>query len=140
MSKIIVMLRDPGGAILAEYTSLNLEDLGDAAGLLWGLYAVEGVEPEGVGVRLQLSTGRDVADWEYSAIYDSYETQAIAAATDVSSIEALEADNPTWEVAFCLKSAAELGPRVRNLLELHLQELEAVYSAIEGLENEYSEG
>jgi hypothetical protein len=88
-------------------------------------------------LHLRLTCDRDVADWEYSAIFDYYDTERFADMTD----EIYEIDdyyNPAWEFVLPYSDEpAEVEEQVIKMLNLHHAELNDVYGVIADKESEY---
>lgn len=88
-------------------------------------------------VHLKISTDKEVEDWEFSAIYDYYDDEAIKAlVTDIIEVE--DCYNPTWEVVFdFLDSQQAMEDIIERILECHKNELIQVYEAIKDKKSEY---
>jgi len=91
-------------------------------------------------IHMKISTDKDVEDWQFSAIYDYYDTEVFAEMASVSELD--DVFNPTWELVFASPDvgtgAAELASKVRGLLDIHSRELADTLVAIAGRESEYS--
>lgn len=90
-------------------------------------------------LHIRLSTGRDVEDWEYSAIYDYYDADCFKGAADV--IECDDDYNPVWEI--CADFNEDLSATeefVNKILEIHTRELDDVFETIADKESEYKDG
>ncbi len=105
--------------------------------LLVNLFARE-TEGETLAIHLRLSTGQDVENWQFNAIYDYYDTQIFG--EEVTYLGELEDSyNPTWEVSFnCPQDLASVPETIAAILDLHHQELQSVYEAIKDQEDSYS--
>lgn len=88
-------------------------------------------------VTMKITCDREVADWEYDAIYDYYDIETIS--PFVTSIEEeAECYNPTWRITFDFsEDVGEMEDKICNLLRLHQQELSSVYQAIADKRDEY---
>ena len=131
---VVMMLRDPKTGILDREMGAYTLRSGEA--LLVNLVAEE--SGDGYLCRLKLTNGRNVADWEFEAIYDYYDPEvygnALLALTEVEGCP-----NPTWELVFpFLEDTQAMEAALNRLLGIHEAELLAVYSAIEGREAEYA--
>lgn len=85
---------------------------------------------------IRLSTGRDVEDWEYSAIYDYYDSECFNGVADIKECD--DDYNPVWEV--CTEFNGDLVVTeqiVNNILEIHTKELSDVFETIADKESEY---
>lgn len=86
---------------------------------------------------LRLSTGREVKDWEYDAVYDYYDPSALEAAGAVVT-EADDDYDPVWlaELPYDEDTAGET---VEKLLAIHKAEIMDVFETIKDKEAEYTE-
>jgi hypothetical protein len=134
-SIIIIMLKDKATGFLDK--ELGSLDIKEGEDYLVNIYAMD--TEEGRRLYVKLSTERDVADWEYSAIYDYYDTECFNTAA-LSVAECDDDYNPVWEVV-CEYSEdmSENETKVAELLVRHKAELDSVYDAIKDKENEYNE-
>ncbi len=88
---------------------------------------------------IRLSTGRDVKDWEYSAIYDYYDSDCFKGIADV--IDCDDDYNPVWEVCTDFNEDLSVTEELVNkIVEIHSKELSDVFETIEDKESEYSDG
>lgn len=86
---------------------------------------------------IRLSTGRDVEDWEYSAIYDYYDTDCFKNIAEVADVD--DDYNPVWEVAIDFNNdLAETEKAVNKILDIHTNELNDVFETIADKESEYN--
>ncbi|MGL5440032.1 MAG: DUF6762 family protein [Filifactoraceae bacterium] len=90
-------------------------------------------------VNLTLSTGRDVEEWEFSAIFDYYDMEKLE---DLSFVETIieneDRFNPSWEVHFFLPDNEEiLNEYIERILDVHDLELKEVYKEISDKKEEY---
>lgn len=90
-------------------------------------------------VHLRITTEIPVKDWEYSAIYDYYDEEAVQAVEEVIGIEPIEDEfNPVWEVTFKLHDIEEqMEDIIARILLAHKAEIHEVYEEIKGREEEY---
>lgn len=88
---------------------------------------------------IRLSTAKDVADWEYSAIYDYYDTDSFK---DIATVTEADDDfNPVWEVCTDFSdNISETEDKLNQILEIHHKELEDVFETIADKESEYTDG
>lgn len=87
-------------------------------------------------LNLRLSTGRDVSDWEYDAIYDYYDPEALESIG--AHVEEMTDDyNPVWlvTVPFDSETAQETA---ENILRCHSGELKDVFETIKDKKDEYT--
>lgn len=88
---------------------------------------------------IRLSTGRDVEDWEYSAIYDYYDADCFNGVADV--MECDDDFNPVWEICTDFDEDLSVTEQLVNrILEIHTRELSDVFETIADKESEYSDG
>ena len=130
---IVIMLIDKETGFLdkeiGSYKILENETL------IYNTFALE--ENDKVSVVMKITTGHEVEDWEFDAIYDYYDNETIL--PFVTSIEE-EADcyNPTWKVKFDFHEDPEvMEKRIGNILKLHNEELVSVYEAIKDKRDDY---
>lgn len=132
---IVIMLKDKStGFLEKELASL---DLTENVGYIVNIFAAD--EEEGRKLHIKLSTERDVEDWEYSAIYDYYDTECFNGIAEV--IDADDDFNPVWEVVIdYIDETAVLEERVAEILKVHKNEIEDVFETIKDKEAEYTDG
>ena len=132
---IVIMLKDKStGFLEKELASL---DLTENVGYIVNIFAVD--EEGGRKLHIKLSTERDVEDWEYSAIYDYYDTECFNGIAEV--IDADDDFNPVWEVVIdYIDETAVLEERVAEILKVHKNEIEDVFETIKDKEAEYTDG
>ncbi|MDO4300876.1 MAG: hypothetical protein Q4D26_05735 [Clostridia bacterium] len=132
---IVIMLKDKNtGFLEKEIASL---DITENVEYIVNIFAVD--EEEGRKLHIKLSTERNVEDWEYSAIYDYYDTECFAGRAEV--IDADDDYNPVWEVVIDYKEdIAVLEDNVAELLAIHRKEIEDVFETIKDKESEYTDG
>ncbi len=129
----VIMLKDAKtGFLEKELCSITLSAHDE---YIVNLYAAE--TDSGMTLNIRLSTGRDVSDWEYDAIYDYYDPSALEE-NGVSVTEMTDDYNPVWLAAlpFDEDNAQQA---VENVLKLHHAELADVFETIKDKESEYTE-
>ena len=132
---IVIMLKDNNTGFLEK--ELGSYSLSEDAGMIYNIYA-EAAE-EGKRVVLRLTCNKDIEDWEYDAIFDYYDTEALSAVTD-SVVEEDGHYNPIWVVQFPYSEIHdEMEKIISNILEIHKMELLSVYDAIADKKDDYSE-
>lgn len=131
---VVIMLKDKHTGFLdKELCSLSLTENEE---YIINVFVTEEDEGEKM-LHLRLSTERDVADWEYSAIFDYYDTERFAGKVD-KVLEIEDYYNPAWELVLDYSDEhTETEERVIELLNLHHLELEDVYGVIADKESEY---
>ncbi len=131
---IVVMLKDKNTGFL-EKELLSL-DITENVEYIVNIFALD--EEDGRKLHIKLSTKRDVLDWEYSAIYDYYDTDCFSGIAEVR--EADDDYNPVWEVVTdYIDNADELAEKTAEILSAHKHEIEDVFEAIKDKESEYSD-
>jgi hypothetical protein len=133
-----------------EKTKIALYEKNTETGMLENLlgnYAVENVDlidtihgiNEGglIKVYVFITVDREIADWEFNAIYDYYDTSAIKE-MDVIVEEKEDCYNPTWLLIFnYVDNNEEMENKLDGILFLHKKELETVYDEIKDKKGEY---
>ena len=105
--------------------------------LIYNIFALEADFK--TNVHMRLTTERDLADWEFSAVLDYYDTEVLLEVCDLV-IEDDSGYNPIWEVVFEFSQNQEvMQEKISQILKVHKSELDSVYEAIKELEKEYSE-
>lgn len=90
-------------------------------------------------LHIRLSTGRDVEDWEYAAIYDYYDTDCYAGIADVEEVD--DDYNPVWQLSVAYNDDINITQDiVNNILDIHTKELSDVFETIKDKEEEYKDG
>ena len=129
----VIMLKDSStGFLEKELSSITLSENDE---YMINLFVTE--TENGRELNLRLSTGRDVKDWEYDAVYDYYDPSALETAG--AKVEELDDDyNPVWlvTVPYDEENAQQT---TEKLLELHRSEMTDVFETIADKENEYTE-
>ncbi len=88
-------------------------------------------------VNLYFDTNKDVEEWEYSAIYDLFNKEAFTE-EGYSIEEELDEYNPTFILRFAYKEEhSEMKEDLDKVVALIEMEMEKVFRAIEGKEEEY---
>ncbi len=132
---IVIMLKNKEtGFFEKELGSYAVED---EDGLICNAYALdEGGRTE---VYIKLTTGKDVEDWEYDAVFDYYDPETVMAEAD--SVEEEDGGyNPVWVAKFeFIDDVKAMENKIKKLLELHKKELVSVYETIADKRDEYSD-
>lgn len=90
-------------------------------------------------VNMYLTTPGDFEDWEFNAIYDTYDTGLYG--NNILSIEEDEDSyNPTWLVKFdFIENDRAMEAKLNEILKIHSDELKRVLEQIKGMKEEYLE-
>jgi len=128
MDSMVVMLMEKevdSGFLVKEIGSYTVEQHGE---LIDGIFSIREEQKE--VVHLRLTVGKDVEDWEFSAIYDEYNPGVLE--QHILSFDELdESYNPTWKITFDFIENQNTMERMLNtILEIHKQELDRVYGEI----------
>ncbi len=131
---VVIMLKDKKTGFLdKELCSLSLAENEE---YIINIFVTE-EDDNSQMLHLRLSTERDVADWEYSAIFDYYDPQRFDGKVE-KVIEIEDYYNPAWELVLKYSDdTAETEEVITELLRLHRAELEDVYNVIADKESEY---
>ena len=129
---IVIMLKDkPDGLFTSELGVFRTEEYKE---YLCGIFAVE--KDSGYEIFLKLTTERDVADWEFDAVFDYYdEATVLTEAAALSEVQ--DCHNPTWEVVFTVTDSGHIQEKLLSVLRLHFLELQSVYEAVADKEESY---
>lgn len=109
--------------------------IADYGNLIDSIYVIK--EEEKDIVHLKVTTEKEVMDWEFSAILDYYDEEALMEGV-LSYKEVEEAYNPTWKVMFeLIPSQEKMKKKLEDILSKHKKELEEVYNEIKDKKEEY---
>ncbi len=123
-------------------TGFLLQELGaytvfEAEGLVFRAF-VEELNGKDMVV-LQLTCNREIADWEYDAIFDYYDAEVFAK-FDETVAEIDGEYQPIWAVKTPFtESQVEMEEVLTEIIEIHKEELESVYEAIADKKDDYCE-
>lgn len=132
---IVIMLKNKNTGFLEK--ELESLDLSENVEYIVNIFAID--EDEGRKLHIKLSTERDVEDWEYSAIYDYYDTDCFKGIAEVTDAD--DDYNPVWEVIIDYSDdTAVLEEKVAEILAVHKKEIEDVFETIKDKESEYTNG
>ncbi|MDR2940488.1 MAG: hypothetical protein LBV08_09245 [Clostridiales bacterium] len=134
MDNIIVVMEKniETGILEKEYCLIEANEYGE---LLDGIYVIN--KNGALYVHLKITTGRDVSDWEYSAIFDYYDPDALSGG-GLEIQEILDEYNPSWEIIFpCPDEALAFQKSVVSILEKHFIELQDTYKIISDKKADY---
>lgn len=99
------------------------------------IYAMENEENK-LNIYINLTTEKDVEDWEYNAIYDYYDKE-IFEKFDLQ-INEKEEFNPTWELIIKYPEKEEdLKDILNEIILIHKNEINEIYSIISTKKGEY---
>lgn len=132
----VIMLKDKKtGFFEKELASLPINKNDN---LIVNLFA-QGGEDDKKEIVMKITTDRNVEDWEFSAIFDYYDTEIYNGIVNkISEIE--DMFNPTWEVIFDFTDdLIDMEDKISEILNIHKNELEDVYETIKNKESEYAD-
>jgi hypothetical protein len=129
---IIVMLTNKETGMFEK--ELETYKVGDKVKYIKSIFAQN--EEGQIYIYMRISTESDVLDWQFSAIYDYYET--VNYENNIHIEEDSECHNPTWVIKFRYEESQILiQEKIIEVLNVHTKELEDVFIAIENNKNEY---
>ena len=100
-----------------------------------GCYTVSGKE----SLLDRIYAEKEAEDWEYDAIFDYYDADALQDVVDTVAEEEGHL-NPVWVVTFPFVDEAEaMEQRLSAILQAHDAELQSVYAAIVDKKDDYCE-
>lgn len=128
-SSLVLMEREKDTNFLVK--ELGSYKVGDGAKYVTKFYY------DGEKVKMYFDTGRDVLEWEYSAVYDLFNLDAFAQnGYDIEEVD--DEFNPTWLIKFdYIEEFSEMEEKVAGACALIEDEIEGVLQSIEGKEEEY---
>lgn len=128
-SSLVLMEKDRETNFLTK--EIGSYEVGDGAKYITKMFY------DGELVNVFFDTGRDVEEWEFSAVYDLFDEEVFAAKG--YSIEDVDDEyNPTWLVKFKYEEEhLNMKKRLNDLCAIILDEIERVLEAIIGKEEDY---
>lgn len=137
MDTFIVIMQKDRKTGLFEKELISLKILENDEYIL-NIYAAEGDNFKLV-IYLNLTTKKDVSDWEYSAVYDYYEKDILRDLC-ISISEKEDEYNPTWEVIInYTDNEEELENILNKIIFIHKNELNQVFNIIKDKKGEYED-
>jgi len=131
--EIVVMLRDADGLLVRELATVKVE----LDGYLLNITAEENEGEIPYLVRAKVTTERDMADWEFDAVYDYYD-DGVCAEAGAACTELEDCENPSWALSFPWNGDEDaLEQTLNRLLAVHAAELASVYAEIALHKDEY---
>ncbi|HAG04743.1 MAG TPA: hypothetical protein DCG28_04805 [Lachnospiraceae bacterium] len=134
-SLIVLMLKNKeSGFLEKELQTLSVKENDE---YILNIFAVE--DSGNTEIHIKLTTDNDVEDWEYSAIYDYYDTDVFKSEV-ICVKEDYDNYNPVWELVVPFSDSKEENEKMINkITQLHKSELQSVLQAIKDKENEYKD-
>ena len=129
---IVIMLKDEKTGFLDK--ELGSYTLSEDSELIFNIYAEGG---EGDTIVLRLTCNKELQDWEYDAVYDYYDMDAVKALVDDMEEEDGHYD-PVWIVRFpFIEDQDAMEAKLSQIIEAHKKELLSVYDVIKDKEDDY---
>ena len=130
-SSLVLMEKDSQTGFMTK--ELGSFEVNEGALYVVKLFALDGI------VNLYFDTNKDVEEWEYSAIYDLFNTEVFKN-QGFSIEEDLEEYNPTFILKFgYVSDHLKMKEILDKSVQLISDEMDIVLKAIVGKEQEYSE-
>lgn len=128
-SSLVLMEREKDTNLFLK--ELGSYEVGEGAVYVRKLYCIDGE------VNLYFDTNKDVEEWEYSAIFDLFDTEAFAERG--YTIEDKDDDyNPTWIVKFPYDNEHEImADKINELCDIIDEAMAKVFKDIEDKKEEY---
>lgn len=129
---VIMLKNKETGFLEKELGSLNISKNDE---YIVNLFVIENDGSE--QLHLRVSTDRDLEDWEYEAVFDSYNYDCYG--DNVIEIDEIDDDyNPVWEIVIEYDdNISAVEERVAEILDIHSSELNRIYAEIKDKESEY---
>ena len=132
---IVLMLKEQETGFLTK--ELGCYTVVGNPALLYQIYAEE--TEHGIVVHMGLTCEKETQDCEYEAIFDYYETEALAEWTE-QVVEEEGHWNPVWFAMFpFLQEEEEMKRPMEDILQAHALELQSAYEAIVDKKDDYCE-
>lgn len=136
---IVVMLKEKESGFFVK--ELGTYAVSEHSDYLVNINAEETEEENNIVVNMKVMYDKEVEDWEYNAIYDYYDINALKFSDKI--IECAEVEDcfePTWEVKFNFSdNDDEVEELIHEILEKHHNEILDVLETIKDKKDEYSE-
>ncbi len=132
---IVIMLKDEKtGFFESELGAFSLEEYEE---YLVNVYGVE--KNDNITLYMTVSLGKEVADWEFNAIFDYYDIDNITKLSQVINMEEVEdCYNPTWIIKLKYdENIQAMRERLLEILKSHKLELDDVLETIKDKEEDY---
>jgi len=130
-SSLVLMEKDKEtGFIKRELGSFQVNE---GALFVKKLYVLDGI------VNMHFDTNKNVEEWEYSAIYDLFNTKSfIESGYEIE--DDLEEYNPTYVIRFKYEDDYDpMKKKIEEVVSIIEKEMKLVFEAIQGKESEYAE-
>ena len=130
-SSLVLMEKDKETGFIKE--ELGSFEVNEDGLYVRKLYVLDGT------VYMHFDTNKNVEEWEYSAIYDLFNSDAFVDA-GFAIEEDLDEYNPTYIAEFDYEDDYEkMKEKIQQCISIIASEMEAVFEAIKGKEDEYKE-
>ena len=130
-SSLVLMEKDKETGFIKE--EIGSFEVNEGALFVKKFYMLEDI------VYMFFDTNKNVEEWEYSAIYDLFNVEAFKE-KGYEIEEDLDEYNPTYIIKFKYEEDYELmKEKIQGCVSLIQKEMDAVFEAIQGIEEEYRE-
>ena len=128
-SSLVLMEKDSKTKYFIK--ELGSYEVGDGAEFITKLFCEDNM------VNLYFSTVRDTEEWEFTAIYDEFNEEVF----EKKGFKIVSVDdeyNPTWLIKFDYDEEYEIiKNQINHICTVILEEMERVFQAIKGKEDQY---
>ncbi len=132
---IVIMLKDEKtGFFESELGAFSLEEYEE---YLVNVYGVE--KNDNIILYMTVSLEKEVADWEFNAIFDYYDTENITKLSQVINMEEVEdCYNPTWVIELKYNENIQtMREQLLEILKAHKLEINDVLETVKNKEEDY---
>ncbi len=134
---IVVMLKEKDSGFYVK--EIGTYAISEYSNYLVNINAEESNEENNIVVNMKVMYDKEVEDWEYNAICDYYDTNALK--FDNKIIDCVEVEDcfePTWEVSFNFsENDDEVEELIHKILVKHNEEILDVLETIKDKKDEY---
>ena len=130
-SSLVLMEKDKETGFIKK--ELGSFEVNEGALFVKKLYVLDEI------VYMHFDTNKNVEEWEYSAIYDLFNSEAFTE-SGYEIEEDLEEYNPAYIIKFKYEDDYDLmKKKIQEVVSIIEKEMELVFESIQGKENEYAE-
>ncbi len=136
---IVVMLKEKDSGFFVK--ELGTYAISEHINYLVNINAEETDNEDNIVVNMKVMYDKEVEDWEYNAICDYYDTNALKIDENIiDCVEEKDCFEPTWIVTFKLmENDDEVEELIHKILEKHHEEILDVLETIKDKKEEYEE-
>jgi hypothetical protein len=129
---IVVMLKNKETGLFEK--ELDMYKINEFDSYITNIFAQN--EDDKIFIYFKITIDKEALDWEFFAIFDYYDTDIFGEHIQVMEDE--DCYNPTWILKFEYNSNTKImEDKIKNILEIHINELKEVYKSIEDKSEEY---